>query len=243
MNRRSWTIVGAVVAVLGAGVYALGLVEGDADVRQVGDVVADPAAHRGGTYTLVGMPQPAEVPVQAPGGGVEMVPNAAHRNETRHVAAWHLDGRLVHSVHALRRDADGTWHATNTSRFAGTDQEAAPTTTATFRLPGTAFPIEGFAAQGAAKAWLWATYEGPLRDPLQPKPSQFEGRLLTHLPDGTPLPDGVLVFHVEAYTVGCSSKFLPPEAEGHATEAPAPDALDDARGDAAAGSSAPPPTS
>ena len=46
---------------------------------------------------------------------------------------------------------------------------------------------------------------------MQPKPSQLTGHLASTLPDGSPVPDGVLVYEVKEYKAGCSSKFLPPQ--------------------------------
>ncbi|HEX2067023.1 MAG TPA: hypothetical protein VHI93_09450, partial [Candidatus Thermoplasmatota archaeon] len=76
---------------------------------------------------------------------------------------------------------------------------------------GEAFPVAAFTDGEHQRVWAW--YDRAPGSPLQPKPSQFHGHLLTHLPDGTVLPAGALVYRVESYTAGCSSKFLPPELQ------------------------------
>lgn len=219
MNPRTWTLIGATVVVLGLGVLALGLVEQESTVRQVGQVVTAPEGYTAGTWTLVGVPQPATVPVFAE-GAVGKAPNPAFAdapNATKRVVLWEQEGRPMQSVHRVEMEArDGAthWRHTNTTRTAG-GEDPVSIANATWTITGahTAFPIEGFQKGDVDEAWVWAVYDGTLRDPLQPKPSQFTGRLMTHLPDGTPLPDGVLLFDVETYTAGCSSKFLPDDHE------------------------------
>jgi len=215
MERRTWSLIGASLVLLGLGVLALGLVDQEHAVRQVGDVVADPAAHARGTYTVVGVPQPATLPAV---DGADPRPNPGYANATEHVSVWRLDGRDVQSRVTLAVDgpdpAGAThWSLRNETRRPG---DAVPLSVQeegfTLRGPHAVFLIEGFAG-GPAKTLLWGVYEGVFKEPLQPKPSQFEGHIATALPDGTPLPDGALVFWVTEYTAQCSSKFIPPEYE------------------------------
>ncbi|HLF17013.1 MAG TPA: hypothetical protein VI796_06260 [Candidatus Thermoplasmatota archaeon] len=215
MNSKSRLLIGVAILALGVGVAALALLDRDQDVRLVQEVLADPAAHTRGTYVLVGVPQPREVPV-AGDGGTRLVGNPDYVEATSVVSAWSRDGVLYHSTHTLRAEPAGgstVWHFTNETRAAGSPDAAFPIVEATWSTPGTAFPVQGFQGSGGEPPWLWAVYDGTLKSPLQPKPSQFEGRLLSTLPDGTPLPDGALLYGVEpgGITMGCSSKFLPPE--------------------------------
>jgi hypothetical protein len=67
---------------------------------------------------------------------------------------------------------------------------------------------------------LWALLPKTPSEPLQPKPSQLTGHLTRALPSGAPVDNGVLVYQVDKLTVGCSSKFLPPQEQaktGNAT--------------------------
>lgn len=217
MNRRTRLLIGAALLALGAGLAALALAGEDADVRYVEDLLENPASHGHGTYTLLGIPQPPLVPRTGPSGTL-LEPNPEYAGETVTVTAWTQDGVLYHSTHTLRAEETGgtsAWTYRNETRRAGSPEPAAPPETASWTLPGVAFPVQAFDDGDGATPRVWALYAGVLQNPLQPKPSQFEGRLLTALPDGTPLPDGALLYQVDdgGITAGCSSKFLPPETE------------------------------
>ena len=43
---------------------------------------------------------------------------------------------------------------------------------------------------------------------MQPKPSQFTGRLLTELPDGRPVPDGAFLYDVQEFKAGSERAYL-----------------------------------
>lgn len=216
MRLGTQLTIGLTVVALGVGVMALGLLDQEAAVRQVADVTADPAAHLAGTYTLVGIPQPELLTTFANGGGEPASrPNPQHQNETRHHVAWTAkDGSPRVStlvLHVESRDGESHWSLRNETRLPGQGLVGPPThTNWTVTGPHTVMLIQGFPKDGETP-WLFGVYEGVLREPLQPKPSQFEGRLATTLPGGVPVPAGALVFEVEEYTAGCSSKFIPEE--------------------------------
>lgn len=213
MNRRTQALIGATVLLLGVGVVALGYFEEETTVRYVEDLHADPDGHSAGTYTLLGIPQPPELHTAGADGTERVEANPAYANRTVDTVLWSHDGTDYLSTHTLTvdgPDADGTTHWTlrNETRRAGHADLAFPPTEESWAVTGlhTVFRIQAFQADGASEpAVVWGVYKGPLRDPVQPKPSQFEGRLAADLPDGA------LVFDVEELTVGCSSKFLPPE--------------------------------
>lgn len=217
MRLGTQLTIGLTVVALGIGVVALGFVDQEAAVRQVSDVTRDPGAHTTGTYTLVGIPQPEILTTFASGGEAVQQPNPAHRNETRHHVAWDAaDGTRHVSTLILRvdgPDADGVshWSLWNETRVPGRGLVGTPARTDwTVTGPHTVILIEGFPDDGETPR-MFGVYEGVLREPLQPKPSQFEGRVATALPGGVPVPDGAVVFAVEEYTAGCSSKFIPEE--------------------------------
>lgn len=214
MQRRTWTLIGAALVLMGIGVLALGLLEDEARVRQVGELVADPQGHSQGSFTLVGVPQPPRLERQ---DGSSSRENPEYQNTTRHVVMWEHEGRLVQSTLTLSMEGpteDGSTHWTfrNTTRRAGDGAQALPVQEERFSLrgPHTVFLIESF-ARGDAMEHLWGIYPGVLKEPVQPKPSQFSGRMATTLPDGAQVPDGALLFWVEEYTAQCSSKFIPEE--------------------------------
>lgn len=212
MNRRTQALIGATVLLLGVGVVALGFFEDESTVRYVEDLHADPDRHTAGTYTLLGIPQPRELHTAGSDGAERVEPNPAYENRTVDAVRWSGDGTTYISTHTLTvegPDEDGTSHWTlqNETRRAGQADLAFPPQQTAWTVTGDhqVFRIEAFAADGDDKAVVWGVYKGPLRDPVQPKPSQFEGRLMADLPDGA------LVYDVEGLTVGCSSKFLPPD--------------------------------
>lgn len=203
MRVRTQVIIGATLVALGLGVVALGFIDDEARVRQVADVLADPAAHQDGTFTLIGIPQPEQlVSLDA------SQPNPERVNATTWVTAWG-DFHTTHTMEAIQDDTGTTFLYSNRTQEAGRPDTAA-WTNETWRLDGrhTLFLIQGFPDANGETPWLWGVYEGTLRETLQPKPSQFEGRLMTQL-DGQPLPTGAWIFEVEEFTAGCSSKFLP----------------------------------
>lgn len=211
MNRRTQAIIGATLALLGIGVVALGYLEDESTVRYVGDVLAEPTAHASGTYTLLGVPQPPTLQVAASDGSTEVRPNPDYAPETRHTTMEERDGRLVQVTRVVTvegPDAQGAthWSLATTVRdpsTGATDGEPPRT----WSVTGThlVFLIEGFPDGDGASPTVWGVYHGTLRDPIQPKPSQFEGRLAADVPEGA------LVYEVDTYTAGCSSKFLPPD--------------------------------
>lgn len=214
VNRRTWTLIGATFVALGLGVVALGQVEADADVRFTEDILGAPGSHAGGSYTLLGRPQPAEIPLTG-AEGTRMVPNPLHDDTVRTVTAWEEDGRLYHTTHVLtahNEDDLVTWTYTNETRRPGS-AEVTMTEPTTWKTPGYAFPIEAFDDGDGHQPRIWALYQGVLPQPLQPKPSQFTGSLALELA-GTPLPPGALVWEVDGIVAQCSSKFLPPSDPG-----------------------------
>lgn len=219
MNRRTRILIGAAILALGGATLWLASTQAPADVKQVGDVLADPARHMHGSYTLVGVPEPESIPVTA-SQGVVLQDNPDWQNETRTTTTWSRDGTQYFSSHMLRvtPQADGAlqWHFRNETRRTPADASLAfPAIEATWTdgTAGQAFPVEAFASGPGGHARLWALYGKATEHPLQPKPSQFKGHLLATLPGGAPVPDGALVWVVEEYTAGCSSKFLPPETQ------------------------------
>ncbi len=215
MKRRTQLIIGFAVVALGIMVLSLARFGGEDQVRQVQEVVADPARHDEGTYTMLGVPQPPEIPLTGD-AGVVLRPNPGFENATVQVTAWQKDGITYHSARtlAVAYEEGGVthWSFRNETRLPGHPDLAFPTVEIEWDLAGlAAFPVQGFDDGTQPLPRVWAVYGGVSNEPMQPKPSQFTGRLLRELPDGTPLPDGALVFEVDEYTAGCSSKFLPPE--------------------------------
>ncbi len=216
MRLRTQLIIGLTVVLLGVGVLSLGLVEQESNVRQVVDVLAAPDAHDAGDYVLVGIPQPEQLTSFGNGGeAVAQEPNPRHSNTTVHHTTWTAgDGTprvATHTLTVTGPDADGTthWSLRNETRQPGVGLVADPTWSHwTVEGPHIVVLIEGFPDEAGVSPALFGVYHGVLRDPLQPKPSQFEGRLATHA-GGVALPDGAVVFEVDEYTAGCSSKFIP----------------------------------
>lgn len=204
MDSATQVIIGVAVVGLGVATVVVGLVAGEeSEFRYVEDVVGAPARHASGTFTLIGTP---------------LMPNAT--TATRVVTLWEDAGAQRQSevvVTLSGPDASGvtTFAAENRTRAPGA-RAAEPTTTGaswTVSGPHVAFLVRGFPHEGAPAEDVWALYRDLPPEPLPPKPSQFTGRLATSAPDGTPLPPGVLLFEVDTYKIGCSSKFLPPEAQ------------------------------
>lgn len=218
MNGRTQLLIGLAVVLLGIGVVALAFVGGEDKVRRVEDLVAEPAAHEHGTYTLLGVPQPETIPLTG-AEGVVQAPNPAWTDTTTTTVRWPADPAApqhYYSTRTLTVEQDGDavhWTWRNETRRLPTDATLAfPPGNATWTTTGArAFTVQAFDDGDGDTPRVWALYGGPLKDPMQPKPSQFTGRLAATLPDGTPVPDGVLVYQVDEYKAGCSSKFLPPQ--------------------------------
>ena len=215
MNGRTRMIIGLAVVLLGVGVVALAFVGDEASVRRVEDLVARPAAHGRGEYVLLGVPQPEQVPLAAASGTV-LSPNPEWRNATSTTVRWSDASGTYYSTRTVSVEPDGDsvqWRWRNETRRLPSDPDLAfPAQERAWTTSGArAFTVQAFDDGDGDTPRVWALYDGPLKDPMQPKPSQFTGRLATALPDGSPLPDGVLVYEVEEFKAGCSSKFLPPE--------------------------------
>lgn len=215
MNGRTQLLIGLAVVVLGLGVVALAFVEDEASVRRVEDLVARPDRHTDGRYVLLGVPQPALVPVTGD-TGVAMTANPAWTNTTSSGEFWGPADDRRFSLRTVTVEVNGdaaTWTWRNeTKRLPSDATLLEPAQERTWTTTGAdAFTVQAFDDGDGDTPRVWALYGGPLKDPMQPKPSQFTGRLATTLPDGSPMPEGVLVYQVEEFKAGCSSKFLPPE--------------------------------
>jgi hypothetical protein len=217
VNRRTQVLIGLSLVALGVGAWALSLAEGEASVRRVEDVVAAPAQFASGEHVLLGVPQPATVPVSASEGTV-LRDNPSWSNATSGTVRW-TDGSgtawfSTRTVSVRFADDGAHWSYRNETRRLPADPEPAfPAATAEWTTPAgsRAFAIEAFHDATSDTPRIWGLYSGPLKDPMQAKPSQFTGRLLTTLPDGRPVPDGAFLYDVQEFKAGCSSKFLPPE--------------------------------
>lgn len=218
MNARSRLVIGACILALGAGTLWVAATQSQDDVRYVQDLLARPADHREGTFTLMGIPEPEEVPVMRADGGT-MLANPLFTNETRDTVAWTKDGVVQYSTRILRTEpqADGTlrWSFRNETRLLPADPAPVSVSQSewNFGRAAEAFPVVGFSPDGRVHPdtpRVWAVYGKAPEHPMQPKPSQFTGRLLSTLPDGTAIPEGALIYEVTQFTAGCSSKFLPP---------------------------------
>lgn len=213
MNTRTRLIIGATIVLIGAGVVSLGFIEQEGAVRYVDDITERPNEHMSGTYTLLGMPQPRLLE----GSVGEPQPNPDRADTLDHVIRWEQDGRVHITTLSITVDEPGDgssqWSLQNTTRIPSTG-ETLPATWLNWTIdrPHIVFQIQGFPDANGIQPTIWGVYEGVLRDPVQPKPSQFEGRVTATIDDIT-LPDGAFVYHIEEYTAGCSSKFLPPDVQ------------------------------
>jgi hypothetical protein len=217
MNRRTQVLIGLSLVALGVGAWALSLAQGQASVHRVEDVVAAPSRFSSGEHVLLGVPQPETVPVSASQGTVPSG-NPEWSNATSSTVRWtDPSGQAWYSTRTVRVAfaADGAhWTYRNeTRRLPADPQPAFPPAVVEWTTPSTsrAFAIEAFHDASADTPRIWGLYSGPLKDPMQAKPSQFTGRLLAALPDGRPVPDGAFLYDVQEFKAGCSSKFLPPE--------------------------------
>lgn len=223
MNRRTQVLIGLSLVALGIGAWALSLAEGEASVRRVEDVVAEPARYATGEHVLLGVPQPPLVPVVGD-EGKELVANPDWADQTSHTVRWTDDeGAVWYSTRSVHVAIDGDavrWTYRNETRELPADPRPAyePTVLEWTTTGGRAFAIQAFHDSTADTPRIWGLYSGTLKEPMQPKPSQFTGSLLTHLPDGTPVPDGAFLYDVQDFKAGCSSKFLPPEEKARLQE-------------------------
>ncbi len=219
MNGQTRLLVGLAILGLGAGTFWLASTQAQADVRQVGEVLGDPAAHTNGRFTLVGVPEPASIPITS-SQGVVLAANPEWSNRTSMGSSWTRDGTHYYSTIVLGVEAQGDgrlhWTLRNETRLSPADTTLAfPAQQESwfFGSAGEAFPVQGFEDGPGTPPRIWALYDKSLEHAMQPKPSQFRGHLLAALPDGTPVPTDARIWIVDEYTAGCSSKFLPPEAQ------------------------------
>lgn len=222
MNGRTQLLIGLAVVLLGLGVVALAFLEDEASVRRVEDLIAEPGKHDSGSYVLLGVPQPPEVPLTG-STGVVLAPNPHWSNTTSSTVSWTQGESTYYSTRTVTVDVAGetaTWTWRNETRRLPSDPQLAfPAEERTWTTAGArAFTVQAFDDGDGDTPRVWALYGGPLKDPMQPKPSQFTGRLATTLPDGSPVPDGALIYEVDEYKAGCSSKFLPPEEKARLEE-------------------------
>lgn len=218
MNRRTQALIGVALVALGAGAWALGLADGGGSVRRVEDMVAEPARFSSGEHVLLGIPQPLQVPISAQEGTV-LRDNPGWSNSTATTVRWtDQEGDAWYSTRTVTAVPDPAadvvhWSYRNETRRLPADPLPAyePSVAGWTTTGGRLFAIEAFRDSTQDTPRIWGLYDGTLKDPMQPKPSQFTGHLMATLPDGRPLPDGALLYHVEEFKAGCSSKFLPPE--------------------------------
>jgi len=219
MNVRTRLLVGAALLAVAGGTFWVAASQSQADVLYVEQVLAAPAAHRTGSWTLLGIPQPEQVPFTS-GNGTVLLANAQYANATVETIHWGTGDAERFATHtlAVTPQADGRllWSFRNETRRTPADPTPLSVTARswTYGRLGQAFPVTAFAAAAAGHAdtpRVWAVYADAPEHPMQPKPSQFTGHLLSALPDGTVLPDGANVYVVSQFTAGCSSKFLPPD--------------------------------
>ena len=216
MQRRTQVLIALSLVALGVGAWAIGLAEGDASVRRVEDLVAEPSRYASGEHVLLGVPQPPLVPVVNEEGKA-LADNPDWANHTAHTVRWVDDtGAVWYSTRTVSVRIDGdtvAWTYRNETRVLPADPlpayEAVVLEWTTTR--GRAFAIQAFHDATADTPRIWGVYSGTLKEDMQPKPSQFTGHLMTTLPDGRPVPDGAFLYDVQDFKAGCSSKFLPPE--------------------------------
>lgn len=223
MQRRTQVLIGVAVVALGLGAWGLGLADGQSSVRRVEDVIAEPQRYSAGDTVLLGVPQPAEIPIAAAQGTV-LRANPSWSNMTSSTVRWMADdGSPWYSTRTVTADTQGTvtkWTYRNETRALPADPEPAfdPVVVEWTTSAARVFAIEAFHDATQDTPRIWGIYSGVLKDPMQPKPSQFTGRLLDVLPDGRPTPDGAFLYDVDEFKAGCSSKFLPPEEKARLEE-------------------------
>lgn len=214
MQRRTQAIIAVTLVALGIGAWAIGLAEGESNVRRVEDVLAEPSRHAVRSHVLLGVPQPPLIPVVTEQGKA-LAENPDWQDTTSHTVRWPEADPAWYSTRtvAVRIEGDTVhWAYRNETRVLPADPEPASVTTMEWTTTGgRAFAIQAFHDATADTPRIWGLYAGTLKEPMQPKPSQFTGQLLTTLPDGRPVPDGAYLYDVKEFKAGCSSKFLPPE--------------------------------
>jgi hypothetical protein len=216
MNRRTQLLIGVALLALGVGAWALSLAEGEGNVRRVEDLLAEPSRYGSGEHVLLGVPQPPLVPV-VDAQGKTLADNPEWSNATAHTVRWtDADGTPWYSTRTVTVEVGADevrWTYRNETRVLPADPLPAyePTVLEWTTAGDRAFAIQAFHDATADTPRIWGVYAGTLKEPMQPKPSQFTGNLLTTLPDGRPVPDGALIYDVQDFKAGCSSKFLPPE--------------------------------
>jgi hypothetical protein len=216
MNRRTQVLIGLAVVALGIGAWAVGLASGSQSVQRVEDLEAAPAKYGSGEHVLLGVPQPPQVPVSAAAGTV-LRANPDWSNATASTVRW-VDGQgnawySTRTVSVALAGETAHWTYRNETRRLPADPQpaVAPVVVNWTTSGGRAFAIEAFHDATQDTPRIWGLYAGLLKDPMQAKPSQFTGHLMTSLPDGRPMPDGAFVYDVQDFKAGCSSKFLPPQ--------------------------------
>jgi hypothetical protein len=210
MRLGSQAMVAGSLLALGVGAFAIAGLGGEQQVVRVEDLVGALGVPDG-KRVLLGVPQPALLPVRGE-SGVRLQENPDHPAETVRTVAWTADGEAWHAVLRLRAEQDGSvarFTLTNETRRAG-QVEVATNTTATFTLEGLAVPVRAFDDGDGSFPVVWAVVPpSHVKEPLRDVPSQFEGRVAAVGADGAPIPAGAVVFQASSYKAGCSSKFLP----------------------------------
>ena len=107
MNGRTQLLIGLAVVLLGLGVVALAFLEDEASVRRVEDLIAQPGKHDSGSYVLLGVPQPPEVPLTS-STGVVLAPNPDWSNTTSSTVSWTQGASTYYSTRVVSASADMT---------------------------------------------------------------------------------------------------------------------------------------
>lgn len=214
MKLQTQAFVGILVIAIGAATLILASQGADDHVRLLEDLEKDPAAHQAGSFTLLGVAEPARVPLTGP-NGTRMADNPQAPTQLTWTRGWREGGETRFSrVSLALSQSEGrlSYAWSNETRRLPTDAPLSVTYgNGSLAFTGVLTAVRGFDDGDGHTPMLWALLEKAPSEPLQPKPGQFTGHLLGQLPDGSPLPPGALVYQVSTYTAGCSSKFLPPE--------------------------------
>ncbi|HET6398113.1 MAG TPA: hypothetical protein VFH47_00990 [Candidatus Thermoplasmatota archaeon] len=204
-SSRAWAAV--VLLGLAAAAFAVASMGAEQQVVRVEDLVGpDPPQ---GKRLLVGIPQPATLPVLGGSGAVE---NPQHPQAVPRAVAWRSGDQVLHSVVTVRAFPEGAstrFEVENVTRLPG-QAEPLDRQTHSFRALGLAVPVMAFDDGDSDFPFVWTLVRpSHVKDPMRDVPSQFEGRLLLQDSEGAPLPAGVVVFEATSFKAGCSSKFLP----------------------------------
>ncbi len=203
MNRRTRAIIAATVIAIGFGVVALGFVQEESSVRYVGELYSRGETLQSGSYTLMGIPQPALLP--------DGSSNPDYDDPMGGARSWIGDDGteyITWSEITVNETAPGQWtfsiHERTSTR---SSQTVLDETTTKWTLQGDyrVFQVEDFETGQTA----WAAFGGVLNGDIQPKPSQLQG----HLDPTTPSALKLWLVEPDGFTVGCSSKFLPDELQ------------------------------